>query len=313
MFKKSNWKNTKMKHLKFVIIVFILLMPFRTYGVNSCPAPKVNKDSIILKCREYEVLDTLLLDKMLADVQSRYCAKYLGLKIIRYSFSEDEKHIFEACNCSCLEDSLTFGHVFYKGLDIFIPAGTSSTLFKRKKAKNVVVVKEGRLSETCCMLFNYDLNGLFLEGRDLTYRDYLKWDSYKYEIADTALLDKMLEDVQLRYCTKCSELKVIQYIYSSKENKHTFRTYNKFGTEQKFFLSLALGHVSYKGVVILIPVDTPEILFKKNESERVVIAVERAVQCEVCEIWYDYDEKGIFLGETVKNEISSPTLQKICQ
>ena len=103
-------------------------MPFRTYGVNSCPV-KVNKGSSILKCREYEVLDTLLLDKMLADVQSRYCAKYLGLKIIRYSFSEDEKHIFEACNCSYLEDSLTFGHVFYKGLDIFIPAGTSSTLF----------------------------------------------------------------------------------------------------------------------------------------------------------------------------------------
>ena len=103
--------------------------------------------------------------------------------------------------------------------------------YKRKNAKNVVVVKEGRLNETCCMLFNYDLNGLFLEDRDLAYRDYLKWDSYKYEIADTVLLDKMLEDVQLRYCTKCSELKVIQYIYSSKENKHTFRTYNKFGTE----------------------------------------------------------------------------------
>ena len=48
---------------------------------------------MVLKCHNYEVLDTVLLDKMLTDVESRYSAKYSGAKVVLYHFDIEEKNI----------------------------------------------------------------------------------------------------------------------------------------------------------------------------------------------------------------------------
>jgi len=84
-----------MKPLLFLLLVFI---PFSSNAVNRFFYDATYKDSMVLKCHNYEVLDTVLLDKMLTDVESRYSTKYSGAKVVLYHFDIEEKNICLMCS-----------------------------------------------------------------------------------------------------------------------------------------------------------------------------------------------------------------------
>ncbi len=162
-----------MKPLLFLLLVFI---PFRTNAVNRFFYDATYKDSMVLKCHNYEVLDTVLLDKMLTDVESRYSTKYSGAKVVLYHFDiEEKKHLFNVFNYLSstyglgykVYEWLVFGHVVYRGFDIFISGDTPDGVFKKGHSMCSVIMEKVMQNKVYNIHMDYDTKGDFIKEIDL--------------------------------------------------------------------------------------------------------------------------------------------------